>query len=237
MSNTLLSLGILFAVSAGGAGTSIRALPRREPRRDGLGPPSHEPSPSAGPYRGVLLVLLVTALLGTAGAFTGSWLIDLVLFDTAIILVLASGILIGVVAAHLARATPPQINEAVPTPLLTLITRLGRVTARMEDGVKDLGIISATRIGTAVVGVVGIGFGLLLQPTPATAPPLLFVVLAALYLVATGLAITAARYLEAIDPACLPESPLLWRGARAGSLCWPQYRLAWFGWDSRPSCE
>ena len=61
------------------------------------------------PYRGVVIVFLAMALLGTAGAAAGGLMLaNRVLLDAAVALGLSTGVLVGVAAAQAARGRPPQ---------------------------------------------------------------------------------------------------------------------------------
>jgi hypothetical protein len=63
---------------------------------------------------------LAAALLGAAALLAVSWAVaNPVLLDTALILVLSSGVLVGVILALTGRAQPPQIHEEAPNPLAT----------------------------------------------------------------------------------------------------------------------
>jgi regulator of protease activity HflC (stomatin/prohibitin superfamily) len=78
-----------------------------------------EPEPLSAPpesgrnsYRGVVLVLMAAALLGAAAAYAGGrMLANPVLFDVAVTMVLATGVLSGVAIAMTARSRPPKDTE------------------------------------------------------------------------------------------------------------------------------
>ncbi|HTX51891.1 MAG TPA: hypothetical protein VMD08_00675, partial [Candidatus Baltobacteraceae bacterium] len=68
-------------------------------------------------YRGVVMALLATALLGSVLAIASSfWLENPVVFDAAVTLGLSAGILIGVAKAQAARLKPPKGDEGAPIP-------------------------------------------------------------------------------------------------------------------------
>jgi hypothetical protein len=187
------------------------------------------------PYRGVVIVLLALACLGTvAAAFGAMTLGNPVVLDAAVTLGLSTGILIGVASVQHARAKPPksdvglsrpvQVQEAAETPAPTPVspsdadgvpaphpTRLPVWLWRRFQELMKLGNV---RDRTAAAGALAIGLVLLLD-LPGNSPPLLVAGLAAaLCLGAAGLTATAVRYLDDIDPAQLPEAPGLCRGAR-----------------------
>jgi regulator of protease activity HflC (stomatin/prohibitin superfamily) len=253
MSNSELPVPFLFSTAAAsGTGASRRTLlPLKLPPTGRSGLPSSQPEAGPKLYRGVLLVLLLAVLVGVAGVLVASGIIaDLVLLDTALMLLLASGVLIGVIAALTARAKPPQTDDGDPSrwceeqsdtassgPTLPaasqVINRLARARARIGDQLQHLSAIDSIRVGTAVAGVLGILFVLLLRPTVTAASGLAFTIVAALCLVAAGLAMTAARYFGAIEPDRFPESLPLCRGARV--IAWVfvaaalSMALAWAG--------
>jgi len=75
-------------------------------------PLSAPPEPGRSSYRGVVLVLAEAALLGAVGAYAGGRMLsNPVLFDVAVTLVLATGILIGVAIAITTRSRPPKPAE------------------------------------------------------------------------------------------------------------------------------
>lgn len=81
--------------------------------------PSPRPDSTRNPYRGVIFALLLVALLGAVVAAVGGFiLLNPVLLDIAVTLMLASGILIGIAAAQLARARPPKTVEETSIPEL-----------------------------------------------------------------------------------------------------------------------
>lgn len=226
-------------VSSNNGGASLNGPP------NGIGAPvSQLPSvPSSGPgldkdpYRGVVIVLLVAAIVGMAGAFeTGLRLGNPVLIDAAVTLGLAAGILIGVARAQLTRMQPPkQAPEEAPAPepppevpestkpgaayekiRLRTIAILRDLRARLPlwpwyQKAEQIGFI---RLGTSLAGVIAIWSVLRLDlylpvPTPKWAE-----IVAGLFLVAAGLAATAAHYLTSVDPVQFPEGPELRKGSR-----------------------
>src|ERR1700722_17561495 len=81
---------------------------------DPLAQPSH---PAGDPYRGVVFVLLVAALLGAAVALIGGRALENpVLLDAAVTLGLSTGVLIGVVLTQTARSKPPSIGDVASIP-------------------------------------------------------------------------------------------------------------------------
>jgi regulator of protease activity HflC (stomatin/prohibitin superfamily) len=188
------------------------------------------PDPSAlhiglnlDPYRGVVIVLLALALLGTAGALAaGAMFPDPVLLDTAVTLALATGILFGAALAQLARARPPKIREAdsqtmpaePPQAAAEENTPAFPPAAQKPDRSEEDWLVMV-RTGTATAGAVAIvfvlpfSFATIIPPTSLMAG-----LVAAFCLAGAGLAAAAARYLAATDPSRLPEAPGLCRGAR-----------------------
>jgi len=77
-----------------------------------LGRPCPPSDSTQGPYRSVVLALLLAALPGSVFAAVGGYtLMNSVLLDIAITLGLATGMLIGVAVAQTIRMRPPQRNE------------------------------------------------------------------------------------------------------------------------------
>lgn len=186
------------------------------------------------PYRGVILVLLTVALLGALGAFAGGLVLaNPVLLDAALILILSTGILLGVSVAQSARLRPPKSDQriSVPAPEEQADTSApsqdppgaddrdvksapaNRVVA-IGRRLRSLGAIGEIRVVTATAGALAILSVLRRDAFPIPPAPLAAGIAAALCLVAAGLAATAARYLAGIAPARLPEAPGLCRGAR-----------------------
>ena len=261
MRDSVLSLIFLLSTAVAGLGKSPPAsLPRTTPPTNRPDPqfPQHDPNRES--YVGVVVVLLAAALLGTAGLVIASWMVaNLVLVDTAVILVMASGILVGVVTALITRTRRAKDSDEAPNAaftkdsddgvreailpgsssvngdsLLTDATERGRVAptperhasrkeaiarfaeagARVGDEMRALGPIGMVRVGTAFVGVLGIFSALPVEPATGSASALVVAIIAALSLIAAGLALTAARYLAGVEPAHFPEGPSLSRGAR-----------------------
>ena len=70
------------------------------------------------PYRGVVIVLLALACLGTvAAAFGAMTLGNPVVLDAAVTLGLSTGILIGVARVQHARAKPPKSDDGLSSPV------------------------------------------------------------------------------------------------------------------------
>jgi regulator of protease activity HflC (stomatin/prohibitin superfamily) len=70
-------------------------------------------------YRGVVLVLIAAALLGAVGAYAGGRMLsNPVLFDVAVTMILATGMLIGVVIAMTARSRVSKVGQlpSIPEP-------------------------------------------------------------------------------------------------------------------------
>jgi regulator of protease activity HflC (stomatin/prohibitin superfamily) len=202
------------------------------------------PTPKSGPsrdvYRGVVLVLLGGALLGTAAAIVGAVMFsNAVLLDIAVTLGISTGILTGVAVAQTVRSrpskppTPLMIDEelAAPEPVAETKTavlpeepskwdiakvspRLTAARAWIANWFKNHGAIGIIRLGTAVAGVIGI-IVVLRSTIPEISPTPMFAgISAGICLVAAGLAATAVRYLTELDPSVLPEASGLCRGAR-----------------------
>ena len=219
-------------VTAGGGGAKGTAE-MQEPEAPAL-PPSGS---WRDPYRGVILFLLVAALVGTAAAIVaGVMTSNAVLFEVAITLGLATGILTGVAMAQSVRTriaasdqpipqsapAEPQAASAAQSPQKLepsiLIRRLKLVSARGRLWIRNLGALGTIRIGTAIAGTIAV-FSMLMLKLPETRPdPLLAGVIASVGLLAAGLAAIAARYLGQIDVAQLPEAPGLCQGSRL--LAW-----------------
>jgi membrane protease subunit HflK len=82
-------------------------------------PPSPHSNSTRDPYRGVVIVLLALALLGTLGALAGGLALgNPVLLDAAVTLGLSAGILIGVALVQTARARPHWRDHEASSPLL-----------------------------------------------------------------------------------------------------------------------
>jgi regulator of protease activity HflC (stomatin/prohibitin superfamily) len=193
------------------------------------------------PYRGVVIVLLAIAALGSAGAIVGaSRLADPVLLAVALTLGISAGVLAGVATGQAMRLQPAQgaelhLSLALEEPASAeateaeapesatpevraatqLRSRLTTVSRRMAFWYRGRGRLEKIRLGTAMAGALAI-FLLLLHDTSGFPPyPLPAGIAAALCLIAAGIAATAVHYLGEIAPAEFPESPALRRGARA----------------------
>ena len=194
-------------------------------------------SRSRDPYRGVVVVLLGLALLGTAGAFAGGrMLADPVLVDVAAAMGIGAGILLGVALAQLARGIRPKNSKSgsavmarepakaiegqnplagaqappggeVPKGLLLPVHFVGL------PQIPHLELLDLVRIGAAAAGLLTIV--LVLGNSAAGAPtPLAAAIGVVLCLAAAGLSATAARYLAGVDSGRFPEAPGLCCGAR-----------------------
>jgi len=182
-------------------------------------PPSR---PYRDPYRGVVLVLFVAALLGTAGAM---------LLDVAITMGLATCILAGIATAQSARAWPGTSEQAGPETSAdahgiaetqssatiepsVLIRRLKLTFARSRRLIRNLGVLGTIRVSTAVAGTIAL-LCVLMFTLPQNRPdPLLAGIVGAVCLLAAGLAAIAAHYLGRIAVSQLPEASGLCRGSR-----------------------
>jgi hypothetical protein len=122
-------------------------------------------------YRGVALVLLTTAALGTMAALVGGLLLaNSTILAVAITLGLASGALIGVLNAQSARNEPPQIKAETAPPadesrnggaglpglkkaaLLSLVKRgISRAWQSLDDFEVDVTTGTAVAAGSAIV--------------------------------------------------------------------------------------
>jgi regulator of protease activity HflC (stomatin/prohibitin superfamily) len=189
------------------------------------------------PYRGVILVLLLAALVGTAAAIVGGVMTsNAVLFEVAITLGLAAGILTGVAMAQSARARLTASGPPIPQPAPAdadaelavqspqklepsiLIRRLKLIYTRGRQWLQTLGALGAIRVGTAIAGTIAV-FSILMLKLPENRPdPLLAGVIGSVCLLAAGLAAIAARYLGQIDLTQLPEARGLCQGSRL--LAW-----------------
>ena len=205
------------------------------------------------PYRGVVIVLLALACVGTVAAVFGAMILgNPVVLDAAVTLGLSTGVLIGVALVQQARAKPPRSDDGLskpvpveagetPAPSPVAPSDAGgaaapqptRIPVWLWQRFQELRKLGNVRDRTAVAGVLAIGLVLLLD-LPGNSPPLLVAgIAAALCLVAAGLAATAVRYLADIEPAQLPEGPGLCRGARIVAwilvLAAVSIGLAWAG--------
>lgn len=195
-------------------------------------------SPASGsdrnPYQAVLLALLLAAIFGIVVAVIGGYLLmNPVLLDIAVTLGVASGILVGVIAAQITRARPAKgdeedsSEEPIAKPETSAIRegapkyddakispRLTAVRSWVETRLRKLELIETIRVGTASAGIAGIFF--VIRPTlpESPPPPIVAGIASALCLGAAGLAAMAARYFATIDADRLPESSWLCRGAR-----------------------
>lgn len=204
--------------------------------------PSPKPGPKRDVYRGVVLVFLGAAILGTVGAVIGALMFsNAVLLDVAVTLGIMDGILIGVAVAQTLRARPPKQEEPVSTPELIaesesavvpadvpteipeqlpkwniakVSPRLTAARARISGWFKKLGVLGILRLLTAGGGMVGIILVLTSTSPEIPLTPLIAGIASAVFLVAAGLAATAVRYLTDLDPFVLPEAAGLCRGAR-----------------------
>jgi regulator of protease activity HflC (stomatin/prohibitin superfamily) len=193
------------------------------------------------PYRGVVIVLLAIAALGSAGGIVGGiQLADPVLLAVALTLGISAGVLAGIATGQAMRLQPAQGAElhlsltleepgaaeategeapagaTAEVPAATeLRSRLTTVSRQMAFWYRGRGRLEKIRLGTAAAGALAI-FLLLLHDNSGFPPyPLSAGIAAALCLIAAGIAATAVHYLGEIDPAEFPESPALRRGARA----------------------
>jgi hypothetical protein len=149
-------------------------------------------SPPSGlrrdPYRGVILVLLLAALVGTAAAIVGGVMTsNAVLFEVAITLGLAAGILTGVAMAQSARArltasdqpipqsapADAEAESAVQSPQKLepsiLIRRLKLIYTRGRQWLQTLGALGTIRVGTAIAGTIAV-FSILILKLPENRP-------------------------------------------------------------------
>jgi regulator of protease activity HflC (stomatin/prohibitin superfamily) len=192
-------------------------------------PSSSHSSDKKDPYGQVVFVLLALALLGTAGAvYAGRLSGNPALLDTAVTLGLSAAILIGVRATRTARITKqPTISWKHLPPRVTEV--LDRIW-RWYRSLGPAGIVGVTAACLGLAATVSI-LRLDLRVLPPS--PLLAGVVAAICLIAAGVAATAVRYLSEIEPASLPEARGLCRGARLVAwilvLAAVSVGLAWAG--------
>ncbi|HTX34320.1 MAG TPA: protease modulator HflK [Bryobacteraceae bacterium] len=180
------------------------------------------------------------------------------LFDVALTLGIAVGILSGVALAQMARGTPPKATKAEsaatpPQPAETVEDQDSSPETQFppeEEPAKGLTLpvhfarmppiphlewMEMVRVGTAGAGLLALVF--VMRNRPAASPTLLAAAIGAtFFLAAAGLSATAGRYLADIDPARFPEAPGLCRGARV--LAWIlvvgvlSCGLAWAGMET-----
>lgn len=188
--------------------------------------PSQSPTAQStpDPYRGVIIVLLVLAFLGMAGAVAGGLLLGTpLLLDAAVSLEIATAILIGVVLARSDRAVSRTQHEPVWRSAQPV--RPGSSTDIGTPGVDEeepwplrwytgLDRLRKLRIWACVAGVIGLSLAFPLGFASTSPAPLLAAVGGMLCIGAAGLAFIAARYLADIAPEQFLDAPGLCRGAR-----------------------
>ena len=214
-----------------GVETPIAGIPDRSPE---------SPDSDRDPYRGVIIVLLVAAFLGTAAIIVGNTVIsNPILLDVAVTLFISAGILLGVALAQIERANPPKPEAAndgsavSPVPAAAEETKEPAPSSVSAEGESsqttsptksvrsstgfsfwDFGLLREVRFGTAAIGLF-LSLLLFLFNYRAYPPTLLMAVTAAVVcLGAAALLATVARYFADIDSAKLPEGPGLCRWAR-----------------------
>ena len=195
---------------------------------------SRKPNSKRDPYQAVLVLLLATVVLSTAGAtYAGITFSNPVLLDVAVTLGLSAGVLIGVLVAQAARAKPPKRDEMSPESMPPETSesigmleiapdgdgskpkfRPKEVAVQVWRTAKGLRNSEIVRIVTAGTGVIAIGLLLLFSMPSAASSPFIAGIIAASCLAGAGLASTAVHYLATIEPVRLPEAPGLCRGAR-----------------------
>ena len=179
--------------------------------------------PTRDPYLGVLLVLLAASLLGTAAAAAGGLMLgSKVWLDAAVTLGISTGWLVGV-AINRSRGTLPKAHGADVSGRVRRTVEESR-TRRGLDRLAISGWIfrwvrerAATRPAGFWVGASGaaaISVVLLTKVPAVSLSAGSSWAAAALWLVASGLAATAAGYLADIDQARFPEGQVLARAAR-----------------------
>jgi membrane protease subunit HflK len=170
--------------------------------------------------------------MASAGA---TRLVSPVLWDVAVTLAIATGILIGVAVAQSYRAKPRALSvESIIPESISAEESQANEPAKISPGwdsskvsprlvaamnwisnwYKKLGPMGSIRVGTACAGLIGII--LFARPTfPDFLPlPLEMGIGAAVCLGAAGLAGMGAHYFTTVDTRLLPEGPGLCRGAR-----------------------
>ncbi|MBI2569290.1 MAG: hypothetical protein HYV63_19915 [Candidatus Schekmanbacteria bacterium] len=173
-------------------------------------------------YRGVVLVFLVAALLGAAGAAAaGAALVNPVLLDAAVTLGLASVTLLGVIETQAARARArvPAQPAAVAPGAVPAATRRRALLAVARAWVWRLAKPCWAHFGRVCAGASLLATLRILLLSPGAAPPSppasgIVALAAGLALAAAAVAGTVARYLAAVEPARFPEAPGLCRSAR-----------------------
>ena len=193
--------------------------------------------PSRDPYRGVVLVLLAVALLGTAAGVAASRIVaNPLLPDVSVTLAIGAGILLGVALVQAARAEPAKGRAAVVAAAAGATAPATTDDARPESGRSPdrpvFELIGIVRLGTGVAGLLAIVF--VLDGKPTVVPTLTIAgVGAALCLAAAALSATVARYLAGIDSGGFAEAPALCRGARVTTwilgVAALSFGLAWAG--------
>jgi len=180
-------------------------------------------TPTRDPYLGVLLVLLAASLLGTAAAAAGGLVLgSKVWLDAAVTLGISVGWLIGVVINR-SRGTSPKAHGADVSGRVRGTAeetrtqpRLGRIaiSGQILGWVRKRAATRPVGFWVGASGAAAIGFVLLAKVPAVSLSAGSSWTAAALWLVASGLAATAAGYLADIDHARFPEGQVLARAAR-----------------------
>jgi len=184
------------------------------------------------PYRAVSLVILAAAIVGMLAAVVGAIKVaSPAMFASAITLGLASAILAGVMKVKAEREKVPQTEDATsvnipeeatektdrdsaspPSKTPSLLPPIKQHILTVWRGLETLDF--NLRAGVAFAGFTAIVF-LLMANIWVQRPALWPAILAMLFsVIAAVLATIIAQYLADIDPAVLPESVGLCRGAR-----------------------
>jgi hypothetical protein len=169
-------------VTTGGNGAKD-AVEMQEPEV----PASSPPGLRRDPYRGVILVLLLAALVGTAPAIVGGVMTSNAVLFEVITLGLAAGILTGVAMAQSARARLTASDQPTPQPAQAdaeaesavqspqklepsiLIRRLKLIYTRGRQWLQTLGALGTIRVGTAIAGTIAV-FSILILKLPENRP-------------------------------------------------------------------
>lgn len=187
---------------------------RRPPEKSPDIPEKSAPQGTPDGYRGVVFIILIGALLGSVGVFTGGAVfMNGVLLDAGLSVLISAGILLGVALTQAKRAKAPT-SATMWVSMMTGFTGIaGCLVLVRADTLGDSFGFHATQPHLLTAGIV-----LLLSG------------------VAAALAATVAHYLSGVNSSEFPESVGLAQGARV--LAWIfgfagiSAIFAWLGQDT-----